>query len=66
VELGDDVVAILLRAPALPFEHFPNGHDLLCVGDRRFFEGQGVACGALVVAHRSLASAPGPEYLWSV
>ena len=48
-ELGDDVVEVLLRAQALPFEHFHNGGDLLHVGDGRLFEGRALAFGA--VAH---------------
>jgi hypothetical protein len=48
-ELYDDVVEVLLRAQALPFEHFHNGGDLSHVGDGRLFEGHALTFGA--VAH---------------
>src|SRR5712692_1237042 len=53
-ELGDDVIAILLRAEALPFEHFHNRRDLPHVGDGRFFDRHALACGA-VSAHGLLS-----------
>ena len=44
-ELCDDVVEVLLRAQALPFEHFHNGGDLPHVGDGRFFDRHALAWG---------------------
>ena len=37
-----------LNNPPLPLQHFDNGRHLPHVGDRGFFEGHGVAFGALV------------------
>jgi hypothetical protein len=47
-ELGDDVVEVLLRAEAFPFEHFHNRGNLLHVGDGRFLDGHGFAFMAIV------------------
>jgi hypothetical protein len=47
-KLGDDVVAIVLRAEAFSFEHFDNGRDLQQVGNRGFLEGHGFTFGAVV------------------
>ena len=41
-KFGDDVVEVVLRAEALPFEHFDNRRNLPHVGDGRVFEGHGV------------------------
>lgn len=49
----DDAMQILLRAQALPFEHFHNGGHLSHVGDGRFFDAHALAFGA-VVAHLPL------------
>ena len=48
-ELGDDVVEVLFRTEALPFEHFHNRGNFLHVGDGRFLDGHGVTFGTLVV-----------------
>ena len=47
-ELSDDVVKVLLRVEALPFEDLHDSSYLPHVGDGGFFEGHAVACGALV------------------
>ena len=47
LKFGDDVVEVLLRAEALPFEHFDIGGDLPHIGNRGFFEGHAVAGGAV-------------------
>ena len=47
-ELDDDVEEILLRAEALPFEHFDDGGYLPHVGNGRFFDGHAVAFGAVI------------------
>ena len=52
-ELGDDLVEVLLRAEALPFEYFHDGRDLPHVGDGGFFEGHTLAFGTLI-AHLCL------------
>jgi len=50
-ELGDDVEAVVLRAEALPLQHFHNRGNLPHGGDRRFVDGHAFTCGA-VGAHR--------------
>src|SRR5713101_6294015 len=52
-ELGDDVVEVLLRAEVFPLQHFHNRGDLPHVGNRDFFDGYGVAYGAVVATHFS-------------
>lgn len=53
-KLGDDVVEVVFRAEALPFEHFHNGSNLPHITDGRLFEGHGFAFGT--IAHRVVAS----------
>jgi len=55
-ELGADVVAILLRTEALPFQHLHNRGDLPHIGDGGFFEGHAVACGAWVAHFVTLSA----------
>jgi hypothetical protein len=58
-ELGDDVVEVLLRAEAFPFEHFHNRGNLLHVGDGRFLDGHGFACGAWIAHFVTLSASKG-------
>jgi len=51
----DDAMHVLLRAQALPFEHFHNGRDLPHVGDGGFLDRHGFAFGTLV-AHRTVST----------
>ena len=46
-EPGDDVGEVVLRAEALPFEHFDDGGNLPTIGDGRFLDRHAVAFGAV-------------------
>ena len=53
-ELGDDVIAVLLRAEPLSFEYLHDGPDLSHVREGRFFDEHGFTLGT-VVAHGMLS-----------